>query len=131
MTLKQREPRLYDTGFLEFLRRQPCCICGVTRNVEAAHIRIGFLATRMKPHDKHAVPLCAPHHRTGEGGVVAQHSMSETEWWGAHRLDPFAIAERLYAEYGGDGGQPKVKRKTTKPRKPKHLRAKIQSRGFR
>lgn len=78
-----------------------------------------------KPDDRFCVPLNAWCHR----GPGQQHD-GEERFWRLKGLDPFAIAERLYAEYGGDGGHPKQKRKTVKPRKPKHLRQKIPSRKF-
>lgn len=124
---RQREPRLLDSGFLAFVRQQPCCICGVTTGVEAAHIRIGWFATRMKPHDRLATPLCAWHHRLAPD---AQHATGdEAGWWSGHGLDPFDIAAWLYAEYGGAGGAPRQKRKTKK-RPPPDKRQKIKSRGF-
>ena len=76
-----------------------------------------------KPDDRFAVPLNAWCHR----GPGQQHD-GEAKFWEARGLDPFAIAERLYAEYGGDGGHPRQKRKTVKPRKPKDQRQKIRSR---
>lgn len=118
-------PRLHDEKFLAFLRTKPCCICGRVGETEAAHIRIGFRALGKKPDDKDATPLCAEHHRE-------QHSMNETIFWATAAtlpIDPFLTAERFYAEFGGTGGKPKAKRKP-KPRKPKHLRQKIASRGF-
>jgi hypothetical protein len=116
-------PRLYDDKFLAFLRTKPCCICGKEGETQACHVRIGFLALGKKPDDRDAVPMCANHHRL-------QHSMNETEFWQTVGIAPFVIAERLYAEFGGDGGRPRVKRKTVKPRKPKSQRQKIRSRGF-
>ena len=78
---------------------------------------------QMKPDDAKATPLCRGCHE-------AQHAFgNEAEWWRLAGLDPFAIAARLYAEYGGTGGKPK-KKLATKPRKPKEQRAKIKSRGF-
>lgn len=116
-------PRLHDDGYLTFLRTKPCCVCGRVGETEAAHIRIGFLALQKKPDDKDATPLCRDHHRQ-------QHATNELLFWSHHRLNPFEIAERLYHDYGGTGGAPRKKRKTVKPRKPKHLRQKIRSRGF-
>lgn len=125
--LRQRQPRLLDPGFLAFLRLQRCCCCGKYPPVEAAHIRIGLFAKGMKPHDKHAVPLCGWCHRQSP---YAQHAMNETEFWARWGLDPFDIAAKFYAEYGGDGGTPKKRRTIIRPRLPKERRAKIQSRGF-
>lgn len=131
--LRQRQPRLLDAGYLAYLRLQRCCCCGrhpqttAPTGIEAAHIRIGLLAGAMKPHDKHAVPLCSWCHRDGP---EAQHKMNESEFWEMWELDPFEIAARLYAEYGGDGGKPKKRRTIIKPRLPKEQRQKIPSRPF-
>lgn len=125
--LRQRMPRLLDSGFLAFLRTKPCC-CGCNRapRSEAAHIRLGLFAKGMKPHDRHAVPLNRWCHRDGPDN---QHE-NENLFWEKRNLDPFEIAAKLYAEYGGTGGTPRKPRTTIKPRLPKEQRAKIQSRGF-
>lgn len=123
----QRQPRLHDPQYLVFLRGKPCsCGCGRRPPSEAAHVRIGWFATQMKPHDYLAVPLNAWCHRLEK---EAQHNGSEVEFWEKRGLDPFEIAGRYYDEYGGTGGKPKAPRKI-KPRKPKEQRAKIRSRGF-
>lgn len=76
-----------------------------------------------KPDDKWAVPMCCEHHRE-------QHMMNEMSfWWRANR-NPITIAQQLYTEYGGNGGRAKGPRKI-RPRPPRELRKKIQSRGFR
>ena len=115
-------PRLHDDGFLAFLRKKPCCICGREGETEAAHIRIGFRAMAKKPDDQFATPLCRAHHRE-------QHSMGEQDFWDKYKRNPFYIADCFYNVYGGTGGKPKKKR-AAKPRKPKSQRAKIKSRGF-
>lgn len=125
--LRQRQPRLLDSGFLAFLRTKRCCTCGrqplptKPNGIDAAHIRIGLFAKGMKPHDKHAVPLCRWCHLDGP---EAQHKMNETEFWAMWELDPFDIAAKLYSEYGGTGGEPRRPTKM-KPRKPKAQRQKI------
>lgn len=89
-----------DTGYLAFLRRQPCaCGCGRPAPSDAAHIRmanlsIGKLPTGMqvKPSDRFAVPLNRDCHTT-------QHSMSEARFWSERGLDPFTIAADLFAAY--------------------------------
>ena len=118
--MRQREPRLYDRGFLDFLKLKPCCICGAPPPSDPAHIRIGLFAKGMKPHDRHATPLCRTCHDR-------QHSQNEALFWQSYGLDPFAIAAALYQEYGGTGGKPR-KRTTTKPRRPKEQRTKIKGR---
>lgn len=89
-----------DNGYLAFLRRHPCaCGCGRPAPSDAAHIRMaspsrGKLLTGMqvKPSDRFAVPLNRTCHE-------AQHSMSEARFWSSRGLDPFEIADRLFAEY--------------------------------
>lgn len=96
-----------DNGYLAFLRRQPCACCGRAAPSDAAHIRMasperGKLPTGMqvKPSDRFAVPLNRSCHRI-------QHNGSEARFWSERRLDPFAIADRLYAQYqGADRSRP-------------------------
>ena len=90
-----------DNGYLAFLRRQPCSCCGRAAPSDAAHIRMasperGKLPTGMqvKPSDHFAVSLNRECHSV-------QHSMSEARFWSERRLDPFAIADRLFANYQG------------------------------
>jgi hypothetical protein len=114
-------PRLFDPGFLRYLRTLPCC-CGCNRAApsEAAHIRIGFFTMSKKPDDCNAVPLSSWCHRLAPN---SQHQ-NERTFWEIRRIDPFAIAAKLYAEYGGDGGRPRLPKKL-KPRKPPAQRTKI------
>lgn len=93
--------RVRDTGYLAFLRRQPCACCGHPAPSDAAHIRMASLergkfptGMQVKPSDRFVVPLNRACH-------TAQHSGSEAGFWSARGLDPFAIADRLYAEYQG------------------------------
>ena len=78
-----RNWRIRDEGYLDWIRQQPCCICGDDVFVEAAHLRvssinIGKNGTGMgeKPSDKWALPLCGKHHREqhtmnrGNSGLV-------------------------------------------------------------
>ena len=51
-----------------------------------------------KPSDRFAVPLCAAHHREGP---KAQHAAGERAWWAARGIDPYALAETLYARFEG------------------------------
>lgn len=102
MTTRQRTPRLLDSDFLDYVREQPCCICG--RQAEAAHIRLAcnkrdkrHSGIGERPDDKWSTPLCPDHHRNGK---ASQHEIgSERKFWQSHGLDPFVIAEKLYAEF--------------------------------
>jgi hypothetical protein len=96
--IRQREPRQRDTKRLEWLRTQPCVICGAI-NTEAAHIRVGSInhgkrdtGMAEKPSDKWSVSLCTTHHRE-------QHAQGdELKWWASKGLDPFMTAIRQQPE---------------------------------
>jgi hypothetical protein len=99
---KASRGRVRDNGYLAWLRRQPCVLGGAPTHTcegatEACHIRAhkpGELPTGLqrKPDDRRATCLCA-------GGHREQHSMNEMRFWQAHGLNPFEVAERLYARY--------------------------------
>jgi len=89
-----RQPRAEDPEYLKYIRQQPCCICGENTTVEAAHLRVGYIAASVpkratgmgeKSSDKWALPLCGKHHRE-------QHTMNEREFWSRYGLDPFALS---------------------------------------
>jgi hypothetical protein len=124
----QKNPRLHDKSYLAWLRLRPCVTCG-NSPCDAAHIRSGSLEynkppTGMaeKPSDCWAVSLCRSCHNK-------QHGQNELAWWSSHGINPFELAISLYRKFGGSGGKPRKPREI-KPRKPPHLRQKIQSRGF-
>lgn len=127
--MTSRQPRLFDEGYLAWLRQQPCvCGCGSPPPSDAAHLRAGSVLhdkpiTGMgrKPDDRWALPLKHEHH-------MAQHAFGdEVLWFAAHGIDPFKLATRLYKQYGGTGGTARGPRKL-KPRKPRKDRTKIKSR---
>lgn len=97
MTLRQREPRQKDAKHLDFIRAQPCCICGDNTSTEAAHIRTASLAhgkrhtgMQEKASDKWTLPLCNAHHRE-------QHTMNEMAFWKRYGIDPFMKALTMRA----------------------------------
>jgi hypothetical protein len=59
----QRQPRVKDSAYLNWIRRLPCVICGAPRS-EAAHVRSGYLPAKgweptgagQKPHDWRTFP---------------------------------------------------------------------------
>jgi hypothetical protein len=84
--------RQIDDVYLDYIRSQPCCICGEDTTVEAAHLRVGSINddkpdTGMgeKSSDKWALPLCGKHHRE-------QHAMNELEFWASYGINPFKLA---------------------------------------
>lgn len=142
--MNQREPRLHDRGYLIWLRKRPCCICGKPAPSDACHIRFASEAYGKrpvglgeKPDDKWAIPMCRECH-------TLQHSMNEREFYRERRILPLYLAAKLYAEYGGDGGKVRKKQRAkpikttrgdlweigTKRTFPKTQR-KLKSRGFK
>ena len=100
--LRQRQPREECPGFLAFVRRKKCCVCGNPHS-QAAHISMGDLARDKRPKgiaekasDRWDVPLCVGCHLDGPD---AQHKGNERKFWDRVGLDPFEIAEKLWAQY--------------------------------
>lgn len=101
--LRQRQPRVEDKAFLAFVRARPCCVCGVFYPIQAAHIRNSSpehnkRATGLgeRPDDKWTVPLCVGCHLDAPD---SQHRVGERAFWSRVGVDPFAVAQRLYAEF--------------------------------
>lgn len=127
MNLRQREPRIRDSAHLAFVRAAGCVVCpkGVNRPAEAAHIRmardaIGKPPTGMqeKPGDNWTCGLCAYHHRTG---ILAQHKISEADFWKLHGRNPFEIAASLWIESGG-AARATERAANPKPVKPRKIK---------
>lgn len=118
-----RDPRIEDRAHLAFVRLQACCVCGSRRNVEAAHLRMRRPGKETgmgrKPHDFFVTPLCAYHHRIG---IASQHARGEREFWEYTGLNPFEIAERLWAESGG-ADRATERAANPKPAKPRKIKA--------
>ena len=95
-----------DTGFLAYLRRQPCEAAAMgdcTGAIEAAHVRYsdaaaGSLNPGMgrKNHDRHANPLCHGHH------IHDQHKRAERLFWERLGKNAYETAAAHYASYLGD-----------------------------
>lgn len=108
--LRQREPRVRDKEFLDFVRSMPCCVCGNPPRSEAAHIRMacpemGKLSAGFgrKSDDRFCTSLCHSCH-------MAQHARGEAVWWGIVGINPFTVAQRLAMAFAGlTGRQPGCK----------------------
>lgn len=98
-----------DTGFLAYLRRQPCeaaHLGGCDGPIEAAHIRYSDAAHGRNPgmqrknHDRHANSLCRFHHQHD------QHTGAERFFWERVGKDAYETAAAHYARYqcGDTGG---------------------------
>lgn len=106
MTLRQRQPRERDQKHIDYVNKLPCCVCGSTRNVEAAHLKLRLPeigkempGMAMKADDRFVTPLCHYHHQSG---ILAQHRIVEQRFWfEIHGRNPFGICARLWIESGG------------------------------
>ncbi len=129
--MNPKQPRMVDEGYLKWLRQKPCCFCGRAAPSEAAHLRmenlkIGKRPTGMaeKPSDFWCTPLCSWCHRESPD---SQHKVGEPTFWERAGINPFSLALKFYAEYGGTGGTVRRPRKANFPKSKR----KIQSRGFK
>lgn len=81
----RRTSRWQSEAHLDYIRDQPCCICGAPPISEAAHVRIGSGAgMSQKPSDWRAVPMDRACHGR-------QHSVGERTFWAG--LDVEAIID--------------------------------------
>lgn len=53
-----------DPDYLEWIRRQPCCVPGCGKAAEAHHPRHA-VGLAQRAHDHRAIPLCPEHHGAG------------------------------------------------------------------
>ena len=84
--------RKRDKAHRDFVCSQPCLICG-RRPSDAHHIRFGQpRALGRKVSDEFTVPLCRVHHRD------LHRRSDEKAWWEAAKIEPMAIAQRLWRE---------------------------------
>lgn len=93
---RKKHPRVKDDNYLDFIRGLPSCLSG-ERPVDACHIRYGDHAygkreTGMseRADDVWTLPLTRAEH-------MAQHAMSEREFWARHGIDPLALCTKLFA----------------------------------
>ena len=129
MTVRQREPRMLDPGYLAWLRTQPCCCgCGRPMPSDAAHLRTGVTGLGRTPHDRLALPLNHSCH-------MRQHDFGdEAAWFAAHGIrDPLLLADRYYARYRRENPKAPApyirKQRPVKKRKPRDQRQKLRSRN--
>ena len=93
------QERIRDDRHLAFIRTLPSVLSGVY-GCEACHIRYGDPMYRkkrtgkgQKPDDCWVIPMTPDEHRD-------QHSGNEVNFWNRYRIDPLAIAQKIYAVSG-------------------------------
>lgn len=81
---------MLNRGHLAFVRRQPCCVCGSCRGVQAAHVGGRGLGT--KAPASQTIPLCHRHHQSGNDSY---HALGPVAFVRVHQLDIPAILADL------------------------------------
>ena len=84
----QRRKPIKSTVYLKFIRLLPCCACGGTRSIEAAHV--GPRGLGQKVDDKHALPLCRWCHKE-------LHEVGPVEFAQKYALDFAALIAKFNA----------------------------------
>lgn len=83
-----------DRKYREWLKRQPCVVCGRTP-CDPAHV--GLRGLGMRCPDREAISLCAGHHRR-DGWPDSQHRLGRRffEYHGLNRNEIIAELNRRY-----------------------------------
>ena len=81
--------------YLRFVRAHPCCACGSSRWVEAAHT--GGRGLNQKTDCTQCVPLCAGCHRVKQGSL---HQVGPGKFQVARGIYFKAVIAELQEEYG-------------------------------
>lgn len=68
-----------DNAYLEWLRSQPCCVCGASPRSQAAHVRLNSRGGIGQKPLFSAVPLCARCHHTQH--TQSHESIATSDWW--------------------------------------------------
>ena len=85
--------RIRSREHLRYVASQPCVICGRVPS-HAHHIRFAqSKGLALKVSDEFTVPLCAIHHSQNHT------TGNELRWWQEQKIEPLAIAVRLWQEF--------------------------------
>ena len=82
-------------GYLQYVRGFVCCVpgCDTGARIQTHHIRKGTnTAAGVKPHDRHAVPMCAIHHSK-------YHDDGHQSFERNYGIDLMAIANQLWRSW--------------------------------
>jgi hypothetical protein len=103
---RNRSDAYTDPDYLALVRQMPCLSCGHDPCGEAAHVRFASAAfgrssgLGKKPADRDALPLCRDDHQLNRD---AQHKRNEFAFWQDLNINPYLVAEKLYAQRGDYG----------------------------
>jgi hypothetical protein len=95
----KRKPRRYVVppevlAYWDWIRQQPCVVCGVRRFIQAAHV--GLRGLGQKCNGWEVLPLCKIHH---DRGFPLSHHVLGKRFWLVHRLDRYALISALKQRY--------------------------------
>jgi hypothetical protein len=83
--------RIRAKEHLRYVAQQPCLIYGRSPS-QAHHVRFAqSKGLGLKISDEFTIPLCAIHHQQN-------HATCNELWWQEHKIDPLAVAIRLWRE---------------------------------
>lgn len=84
-----------DPAHLAWIREQPCCVCGTTRDVQAHHSTVGRGLSR-KTSDRETMPLCmVDHMRFHHGrGFFADWTKAMRTVWQKMQVSKYAPGEQ-------------------------------------
>lgn len=96
-----RKPRRYVVPpdiltYWEWVREQPCVVCGARRGIQAAHCGIRGLGQKCNGWE--VLPLCRIHH---DRGFPLSHHFLGKRFWVFHRLERFESMRILRERYFG------------------------------
>jgi hypothetical protein len=96
-----RKPRRYVVpaeilAYWDWVRAQPCAVCGSRNRVQVAHVGMRGLAQLSNGWE--VLPLCPKHH---ERGFPTSHHVLGKRFWSFHRLDRYAAIRMYRLRYCG------------------------------
>jgi len=87
-----KQKRWKSEKYLEFIRKQPCIVCGY-KTTQAHHIRFANNSgTASKPSDTWTIPLCKLHH-------LEYHQIGRDTFYDRHGVDVFLDLFTLTRKY--------------------------------
>jgi hypothetical protein len=95
----KRKPRRYVVpddilAYWDWIRAQPCAVCGGRRGIEAAHV--GLRGLGQKCDGWEVLPLCKTHHARG---LPASHHTLGKKFWSFHNLDRYPAIRKYWRLY--------------------------------
>jgi len=96
----KRKTRRYVVPFeiiryWDWIRTQPCAVCGARRGIAAAHVGLRGLGQKCSGWE--VIPLCRAHH---DRGMPTSHHELGKRFWGFHGLERYEVIRKFQRLYG-------------------------------